>query len=187
MVNTGFKKVKDIISGLFAELKDKFGYTSPMQAPKIEKVIVSAGVGKFKDQKQKVQLVADRLAKITGQKPKYNVAKISVAGFKVRAGQVVGYQVTLRGDRMHDFLDRLIHIALPRTRDFRGLSVSAIDDMGNYTIGIREHTIFPETSDEDISDVFGLGVTIVTNVKTKEEAESLLRGIGLPLKESDND
>jgi len=112
---------------------------------------------------------------------------MSVAGFKLREGNIIGYQVTLRGARMNDFLDKLINVALPRTRDFRGLSVSSIDEMGNYNIGIKEHTIFPETSDEDINDVFGLGITIVTTAKTKKEAEALLRGIGIPLKKENTE
>ncbi len=176
------KSVKEITKEIFSNLKGQFGYTSPMQAPKIEKVIVSTGIGKVQTDKKKVALIADRLAKITGQKPKENAAKISVAGFKLREGNIIGYQVTLRGDTMNQFLDKLINIALPRTRDFRGLETNGIDEMGNYSIGIKEHTIFPETADEDISDVFGLGITIVTTAKSKEEAEAFLRSIGMPIK-----
>ena len=176
------KSVKEITKEIFSNLKEEFGYTSPMQAPRIEKVIVSTGIGKVQTDKKKVALIADRLAKITGQKPKENAAKISVAGFKLREGNIIGYQVTLRGDTMNQFLDKLINIALPRTRDFRGLETNGIDEMGNYSIGIKEHTIFPETADEDISDVFGLGITIVTTAKSKEEAEAFLRSIGMPIK-----
>jgi large subunit ribosomal protein L5 len=121
------------------------------------------------------------VARITGQKSSPRSAKISIASFKVREGDTVGLQVTLRGPRMYDFLDKLIHIALPRTRDFRGIPVTAIDDMGNITIGIREHTIFPETSDEDLKDVFGMAITIVTTAKNKKESEAFLRHLGLPL------
>jgi len=152
-----------------------------MQGPRIQKVIVSSGVGKKRDKKQ-LELIEDRLAKITGQKPAPRSARASIASFKVREGDTVGLQVTLRGARMYDFLDKLIHIALPRTRDFRGLSPKAIDDMGNLTIGIREHTIFPETSDEDLKDVFGLAITIVTSAKTRAEAEAFFRHLGLPLR-----
>ena len=159
---------------------EKFGYTSPMQSLRIIKVVVSSGVGKKRDKKQ-LEFIQDRLAKITGQKPAPRAAKTSVAAFKVREGDTVGLQITLRGARMYDFLDKLIHIALPRTRDFRGLSAKAIDDMGNFTIGIKENTIFPETSDEDLKDVFGLAITIVTNAHTKVEAEAFLRHIGMPL------
>ncbi|MGD0328416.1 MAG: 50S ribosomal protein L5 [Minisyncoccia bacterium] len=164
----------------YLALLETFGYTSPMQSPRIEKVIVSSGVGKKRDKKQ-LELIEDRLARITGQKPAPRAAKISIASFKVRAGDTVGLQVTLRGARMFDFLDKLIHIALPRTRDFRGVPAKAIDDMGNLTIGIREHTIFPETSDEDLKDVFGLAITIVTTAKTHVEAEAFFRHIGMPL------
>lgn len=170
-------------TNMFNTLKERFGYKSIMQTPKLEKIVVSAKVGSMKD-KNKIDLVVDRLAQITGQKPKANAAKKSIATFKLREGSIIGYSVTLRGKRMRNFLDKLIHIALPRTRDFRGLEVSAIDDMGNYTIGIKEHTIFPETSDEDLRDVFGLGVTLVTTAKTKEEAEAFLREIGIPLKKT---
>jgi len=164
----------------YLALGETFGYTSPMQSPRVGKVIISSGVGKKRDKKQ-LELIEDRLARITGQKPAPRTAKTSIASFKVREGDTVGLQVTLRGARMYDFLDKLIHIALPRTRDFRGLSPKAIDDMGNLTIGIREHTIFPETSDEDLKDVFGFAVTIVTTAKTRAEAEAFLRHLGMPL------
>jgi large subunit ribosomal protein L5 len=146
------------------------------------RVVVSSGVGKKRQDPKAVELIQDRLAKITGQKAASRAARMSIASFKLREGDTVGLQVTLRGQRMYDFLDKLIHIALPRTRDFRGLSATAIDDMGNMTIGIREHTIFPETGDEMLKDVFGLAVTIVTSAKTKEEAEAFLRELGLPLR-----
>jgi large subunit ribosomal protein L5 len=165
----------------FEALSADFGYTSRMQAPRITKVVVSTGVGKKRDKKQ-LELISGRLARITGQKAAPRAAKQSIAQFKMRAGDTVGYQTTLRGARMFDFLDKLIHIALPRTRDFRGLPATAIDDMGNLTIGIRENTIFPETSDEDLKDVFGLAVTIVTTAKTKKEADAFFRHLGVPLK-----
>lgn len=163
----------------FAGLKDEFGYKNPMRAPRVEKVVISTGVGKI-DDKQKRALIEDRLAKITGQKPAPRPARQSIASFKLREGDVIGYQVTLRGARMESFLDKLIHVALPQTRDFRGLKPKAIDDMGNVTIGIPEHTIFPETADEELRDVFGLSITIVTTAKTKTEAEAFLRYMGMP-------
>ena len=166
-------------SAYLALAKD-FGYTSTMQGSRIQKVIVSTGVGKKRDKKQ-LELIEDRLAKITGQKPAIRGARMSIASFKVREGDTVGMQVTLRGARMFDFVDKVIHIALPRTRDFRGLKASAIDDMGNLTIGIKDMTIFPETADEDLKDVFGLAVTIVTSAKSKAEAEAFFRFLGLPL------
>jgi large subunit ribosomal protein L5 len=164
----------------FNAMKADFAYSNVMQAPKITKVVVSVGIGSAKD-KEKIKVIESRLMRITGQKAAPRVAKKAIAAFKTRQGMTIGYQVTLRGERMYDFLNRLIHIALPRTRDFRGLSAKAIDDMGNYTLGIRENTIFPETSDEDLKDVFGLAITIVTTAKTKKEAETLLRHIGMPL------
>ncbi len=165
----------------FDAMKSDFGYTNKMQAPRIEKVIVSAGVGSFKD-KKKIDVVVDRLTKITGQKPVIKGAKQSVAAFKVRQNDPVGIQITLRGQRMYDFLDRLIHIALPRTKDFRGISPTGVDEMGNYTLGIRENTIFPESADEDLKDVFGLAVTVVTNVKDAKEAKAFLTHLGFPFK-----
>jgi len=162
-------------------LKGEFGYTNSMQAPSIEKIVISTGIGKIQDA-SKIELIQDRIARITGQKAAPRGAKKSVAGFKVREGDIVGYQITLRGERMRDFFDKLIHVALPRTRDFRGLSPKAIDELGNMTIGIKEHTIFPETSDEEQRNVFGFAATIVTTAKSKQEAEAYLRYMGVPLK-----
>lgn len=170
---------------VFDSLKGEFGYVNVNQAPGIEKVVVSVGTGRV-DDKAKIVLIQDRLAQITGQKAAPRAARLSIASFKLREGDIIGYQVTLRGQRMNDFLNKLIHIALPQTRDFRGLKPTSIDDMGNYTIGIKEHTIFPETADEDIKDVFGMSITIVTTAKTKPEAEALLRHIGLPLQKQDD-
>ncbi len=162
-------------------MKKDYGLTNVMQAPKILKVVVAAGVGSFKD-KKKVELAGDRIAKITGQKAVLRGAKKSIAGFKSREGDPMGYQVTLRGNTMWNFLEKLVNIALPRTKDFRGLLATSVDGMGGYSIGIREHSIFPETSDEDLKDVFGLGVTIVTNVKKKEETKKFLELLGFPIK-----
>lgn len=164
----------------FDAMKAEFSYKNKLQAPRLVKVVVSTGVGKTNKDKNRIAVVEDRLARITGQKAAARGAKKSIATFKVRQGDVVGYQVTLRGERMYDFMDKLIHIALPRTRDFRGISGNVIDSLGNLTIGIKEHTIFPETSDEDLKDVFGLSVTIVTTAKTKKEAEAFFRQIGFP-------
>ncbi len=161
-------------------LSSSFEYRNPMQTPRLVKVVVSAGVGKKRDAKQ-LALIADRIAKITGQKPSTRTARLSVASFKVRQGDPVGLQVTLRQGRMYDFIEKLVHIALPRTRDFRGIPSSAIDEMGNLTIGLREHTIFPETADEDLRDVFGFAVTVVTSAKSKAEAKAFLRHLGFPL------
>ncbi len=157
------------------------GYENPMQRPRILKVVISTGTGSFKD-KNKVKVVEDRLLKITGQKASPRGAKVAIANFKSRQGDIVGYQVTLRGARMYDFLERLLHIALPRTKDFRGISRTGADEMGNYTFGIKEHTIFPETSDEELKDVFGMAVTVVTTAKSKDEVIKFLEHLGFPLK-----
>ncbi len=175
--------VQTQLKTVFEANKDQFGYTNVNQAPTIEKVVVSVGTGRV-DDKAKIALIQDRLALITGQKAAPRAARQSIASFKLREGEIIGYQVTLRGQRKLDFLNKLIHIALPQTRDFRGLKISSIDEMGNYTLGIKEHTIFPETADEDIRDVFGMSITIVTTAKTKAEAETLLRHIGLPLQKA---
>lgn len=172
--------IKDKIKKSFEIMKNDFGYTNVMQSPRIEKVVVSCGVGSFKD-KKKVELAFDRISKITGQKPVMKGAKQSIASFKVREGDVVGIQVTLRGNMMYDFLDKFINIALPRTKDFRGINTN-IDEMGNYTIGIKEHTIFPETGDEELKDIFGLSVSVVTNIKDKKEAIKFLALLGFPFK-----
>jgi large subunit ribosomal protein L5 len=171
---------KEKVQTSFEALKEGFGYTNRLSAPRIVKVVVSSGVGKA--DKNRMQVVENRLARITGQKAAPRAAKASIAQFKMREGDIVGYQVTLRGARMYDFLDKLIHIALPRTRDFRGLPATAIDDMGNLTIGIKEHSIFPEAADEDLKDVFGLAITVVTTAKTKEEAEAFFRHLGVPFR-----
>ncbi len=170
---------KEKVQKSFETLKDQFGYTNVMRAPKITKIVVSSGVGSAKD-KNRLKLVADRLSTITGQKASARPSKTSISQFKMREGDIVGYQVTLRNDRMYDFFDKLIHIALPRTRDFRGLSAGAIDGMGNLTIGIKEHSIFPEASDEDLKDIFGIAITIVTTAKSKPEAEAFFRYLGVP-------
>ena len=168
---------------VFKDLKEAFGYKNTMQAPKITKVVISVGTGSNKD-KKKNEVIADRLARITGQKPATRSAKKSIATFKVREGDPVGFQVTLRGARMHDFINRLIHVALPRTKDFKGIKTEAIDEVGNYTLGMKEHSVFPETADEDIKDVFGLAVTIVTTAKNPKETLAYLTYLGFPFKKS---
>lgn len=160
-------------------LKQRLNEKNLLALPRLTKVVVSAGTGSIKD-KKKLEVVADRLMKITGQKSSPRGAKKSIASFKSRQGDTIGYMVTLRGKRMYDFLDRLINIAIPRQKDFRGIKNTIIDDVGNATIGIKEHTIFPETSDEELKDVFGFAVTIGTTAKTKEGARALLEVIGIP-------
>ena len=166
----------------FSALKGDFGWENVMQAPRIVKAVISVGVGKMAKDKGKVELVADRLQKITGQKAAGRGAKKAISTYKTREGDLVGYQVTLRGKRAEDFLNRLIHVALPRTKDFKGITTSGVDEMGNYTLGMKEHTVFPETADEDIKDVFGMAVTVVTSAKDKKSAEAYLRHLGFPFK-----
>ncbi|MFT7557480.1 MAG: large subunit ribosomal protein L5 [Planctomycetota bacterium] len=169
---------------VFDDLKGSFGYTNIMQTPKIEKIVVSVGTGKRARTDAKFNpLVADRLAKIAGQKPVERGAKQSVAAFKIRTGDIVGYSVTLRGVRKQAFFDKLIHVAFPRTKDFRGINRSAVDSMGNLTIGMKDHSVFPETTDEDIRDIFGLSATIVTTAKTRDEAMKYFEFLGVPFKE----
>jgi len=174
-------KQKEIKS--FNVLKAKYGYKNIMSAPRLLKVVVSVGTGSgVKRNKDFNKLVLDRITKITGQKPALKSAKKSIATFKIRLGDPVGVMVTLRGARMYGFLDKLINVAIPRTKDFRGLDKKSVDDIGNVTLSIKEHTIFPETGDEDLKDVFGMGVTIVTTAKNKEEATEFFRLIGVPFK-----
>lgn len=171
-------------TGILEALKSRFGYKNVMQSPRLKKIVISTGTGKI-DDKNKIQLIQDRLSKITGQKPSPRPAKKSIASFKLRQGDIIGYQVTLNGARMYGFLDKLIHIALPRTKDFRGISRTVVDEMGNLTMGIREHVIFPETSDEDITDIFGLSITLVTTAKNKDEAMAYFEHIGIPFKKEE--
>lgn len=169
-------------------MQEKFGYKNKMAVPKIEKVIVNTGFGRLvsgktsDEQKKIVDFILNDLSLICGQKPILTQAKKSISGFKIRQGMPVGAQVTLRGKRMSDFLERLIHIALPRSRDFRGIEPRAIDQEGNLTTGIREHIAFPEILPEKAKDIFGLEVTVVTNAKSREEGIELLRLLGFPIK-----
>jgi large subunit ribosomal protein L5 len=160
-----------------------FGYTNVLAAPRLEKIVVSVGTGSMmKKDKEKNTAIANRLAKITGQKPTLRIAKKSVASFKVREGDPIGVAVTLRGDRMAHFLDKLITIAIPRTKDFRGIDPKVVDNIGNMTLGIKEHTIFPETADEDLRDVFGFAITLVSSAKTRDEALAFFTHLGIPFK-----
>jgi len=172
---------KELVSKSFESLKGDLGYKNVMQAPRLQKVVISVGVGSFKD-KKKFEVVEDRLAKITGQKAVKRGAKKAIANYKTRLNDTVGYQVTLRGTQMHGFLDKLLNVALPRTKDFRGIDKKAVDNIGNITIGIKEHTIFPETTDEDIKDVFGLAITIVSTAKNKKEGIAFFEYLGVPFK-----
>jgi len=176
--------IQEKVKTAFESLKGDLDLSNIMQTPKLEKVVVSVGFGSTQD-KNKIKLIGDRLLKITGQRPVTRAAKVSIASFKLREGQPVGYQVTLRGKRMYDFLNKLIDIALPRTKDFRGVSQESVDAMGNYTLGIKEHTIFPETADEELKDVFGMAVTFVTTAEDKKTARAFLSHLVLPFRKEE--
>lgn len=181
-----YKTVKEKESMAFDIMKDAFGYTNKMSAPHLVKVVLNVGTGTYmKKDKNKNTDIAARLAKITGQKPALKGAKKSIATFKIRQGDPVGVSVTLRGARMYGFLEKLFNVALPRTKDFRGVNKSGVDSIGNFTIGIKEHTIFPETADEDVRDLFGLAVTIVSTAKNKKEATTFFELLGVPFKKEE--
>jgi large subunit ribosomal protein L5 len=164
------------------KLKEQFGYGSVMKVPRIEKITVNMGVGDAKVNARALDKAAEELTIITGQRAQITRAKKSIAGFKIREGMPIGTKVTLRGARMWEFLDRLVSIALPRIRDFRGLSPASFDGRGNYSIGVREQIIFPEVDYDDVETVRGLDVTITTSADTDEEAFALLRELGLPFR-----
>jgi len=181
-----YKTVKEKEQMAYEVLKGTFGYKNKMAAPHLSKVVVNVGTGTYmKKDKNKNTDIAARLAKITGQKPSLRGAKKSIATFKIRQGDPVGVTVTLRGSRMYGFLEKLFNVALPRTKDFRGVNKSGVDNIGNLTMGIKEHTIFPETADEDIKDVFGLAITVVSSAKNKKEATSFFELLGVPFKKEE--
>jgi large subunit ribosomal protein L5 len=164
------------------KMMDKFSYKSVMQVPKLEKVIINIGVGEAVQNPKALDGAVNDLKIIAGQKPVITKAKKSIAGFKLREGMPIGCKVTLRGERMYDFLSRLINIVLPRVRDFRGISPQAFDGRGNYSLGIKEQTIFPEIDYDKIDKIRGLEVIIVTSAKTDEEARELLKSMGMPFR-----
>lgn len=178
--------VKDKEAEVFGKMKEAFHYKNIMAAPKIKKVVINTGTGTaMKKDKNKNEAIALRISKITGQKAALRGAKQSISSFKIRQGDPVGIVVTLRGGRMYAFLEKLINVALPRTKDFRGINRTAVDNIGNLTIGIKEHTIFPETADEDIRDVFGMAITIVSSAKTKKEGTAFFEALGIPFKKEE--
>jgi len=177
-----FEKMKNSTGALSSE----FHYKNAMAAPKMVKIVLNVGTGTaIKKDKNKNDAILERLAKITGQKATLRGAKQSIASFKVRQGDPIGVMVTLRGKRMYAFLEKLINVALPRTKDFRGIARTAVDNIGNLTIGIKEHTIFPETADEDIRDVFGMSVTLVSTAKNKKEGTAFFELLGIPFKKEE--
>lgn len=162
------------------KLSQEFGLTNRMSVPKVTKVVVNMGIGDLRDEKQGQEQIITDLGKIVGQKPSPRKAKKSIAGFGIREGQVVGAAATLRGVRMYNFLEKLFNIVLPRLRDFRGVSRSSFDQAGNYTLGLTEHTVFPEIDLGKVNKTRGLEVVIVTNTKDKNQAERLLEEMGMP-------
>jgi large subunit ribosomal protein L5 len=161
-------------------LIERFGYSTPMQAPKISKITVNMGVGEAKQDSKMLEAATEQLATITGQKPSIRRARKSIAQFKVREGMPVGVAVTLRGERSYEFLDRLMSIAIPRIRDFRGLNPRAFDGRGNYSLGVREQIIFPEVDYDEVDQVRGLDITITTTAASDEESFALLESLGMP-------
>jgi large subunit ribosomal protein L5 len=161
-------------------LIERFGYSSPMEAPRILKVTVNMGVGDAKQDSKVLDAATEQLARITGQRPNIRRARKSIAQFKLREGMPVGLSVTLRGDRLYEFLDRLFSVAIPRIRDFRGLNPRSFDGRGNYSLGLREQTIFPEIDYDDVDQTRGLDVTITTTARSDEESFALLEALGMP-------
>jgi len=169
-------------SEVVAGLMERFSYRNIMEVPRIDKIVVNMGVGEARENPNALEAAVSELAKIAGQRPVVTKAKKSVSAFRIRAGMSVGCKVTLRGERMWSFLDRLINVALPRVRDFRGLSPDSFDGRGNYSLGLREQLIFPEIDYDDIDQIRGMDVTINTTAKTDEEARALLGLLGMPFR-----
>ncbi|MFA6309708.1 MAG: 50S ribosomal protein L5 [Clostridia bacterium] len=176
MVRLKEKYVKEIIPAL----QSKFKYKSPMQTPKLEKVVLNMGVGDVKDNPKAMDSAVNDMAIIAGQKPQITKAKKSISNFKLRQGMSIGCKVTLRGERMYEFVDKFLNIALPRVRDFRGVSVNSFDGRGNYSLGIKEQLIFPEIDYDKIDKIRGMDIDFVTTAKNDEEAKELLRLFGMP-------
>ncbi len=165
---------------LRASLTEKFGYKNPMQVPKLEKIVINMGVGEGVQDKKKVTKAANELAAIAGQKPVITRARKSIAAFKLREGMPVGTKVTLRGERMYEFLDRLVTIAMPRIRDFRGVNPKSFDGRGNYAMGLKEQIVFPEINYDDVDTIRGMDIIICTTASTDDEAKELLAGFDMP-------
>ncbi|WP_215112655.1 MULTISPECIES: 50S ribosomal protein L5 [unclassified Exiguobacterium] len=167
-------------SDIVKAMMDKFNYDSVMQVPKVEKVVINMGVGDAVSNSKALDMAVEELTILSGQKPLVTKAKKSIAGFKLREGMPIGAKVTLRGERMYDFLDKLVTVSLPRVRDFRGVSKKAFDGRGNYTLGVKEQLIFPEIDYDKVSKVRGMDIVVVTTANTDEEARELLTLLGMP-------
>ncbi|ANK83132.1 MAG: 50S ribosomal protein L5 [Rhizobiales bacterium NRL2] len=169
-------------SQVVPQMTERFGYQNVMQLPKLEKIVVNIGVGEGVSDSKKVQAAAAELARITGQRPVITKARKSVATFKLREGMPVGVKVTLRASRMYEFLDRLITIALPRVRDFRGVNPNSFDGHGNYAMGLKEQIVFPELNYDEVDDIRGMDIIICTTARTDDEARELLAGFNMPFR-----
>lgn len=173
---------KQYVDKIVPALKEKFNYSSPMQVPKLEKICLNQGVGKAVADKKLVDAAVEEMSLIAGQKAQATLSRKDISNFKLRKGMPIGSRVTLRGERMYEFLDRLTAVALPRTRDFRGISNKGFDKRGNYTLGIKEQIIFPEIDIDKVKNISGMDITFVTSANTDEEAFELLKEFGLPFK-----
>src|SRR5436190_1278287 len=167
-----------------ARLSEKLGRTNRLSLPRLQKIVVNMGVGKALQEKNRIDQAAEQLGQITGQKAQVTIAKKAVSGFRLREGNAIGCRVTLRGQRMYEFLDRLISVALPRIRDFRGVNPKSFDGNGNYSLGLTEQQVFPEIDPDKINFAQGMDVTFVTSTKSDDEARELLRGFGMPFREA---
>jgi len=180
-------RLKDLYNTEIREqMTKKFGYTNVMQVPKLDKIVVNMGVGEARENEKLLEAAAKDMEIITGQKPVLTKAKKSIANFKIREGMPIGCKVTLRGDRMYEFLDRLVNLALPRVRDFRGVNPNSFDGRGNYAMGIKEQLIFPEIEYDKIDKVRGMDIIFTTTAKTDEEARELLRLFNMPFARTEN-
>jgi large subunit ribosomal protein L5 len=169
-------------SEITTKLSEEFGYTNPMQVPRLEKIVLNMGVGEATQNQKLLEKATEELTAIAGQKPLVRKARKSIANFKLREGQSIGAMVTLRGDRMWEFFDRLVSVALPRVRDFKGVSPKAFDGRGNYTLGIREQIIFPEVNYDLVEKISGLNVTVCTSARSDAEGKALLAHLGMPFR-----
>ncbi len=171
---------EEYLNNITKQMMDKFGYKNEMEIPKLDKIVINMGVGEAKENAKLLDAAVADMTAIAGQKPVITKAKNSIANFKIREGQGIGCKVTLRGERMYDFLDRLVNLALPRVRDFRGVNADSFDGRGNYALGIKEQIIFPEIEYDKVDKIRGMDIIVVTTAKTDEEARELLRFFGMP-------
>ncbi|SOC45629.1 LSU ribosomal protein L5P [Rhizobium subbaraonis] len=174
---------KDYVERIRAALKEQFSYANEMQIPRLDKIVINMGVGESTGDSKKPSVAAADLAAIAGQKPVITRARNSIAGFKLREGMPIGAKVTLRGVRMYEFLDRLVNIALPRVRDFRGLNPKSFDGRGNFAMGIKEHIVFPEINYDKVDQMWGMDIIVCTTAKTDDEARALLKELNFPFRQ----